>query len=359
MENKGILDDIKKRFRDTTYLQLKYVLQGDFKPSLEFINKRAKRKGNDITDIIYEKNDIEKIYKEYYSQLTPAQQKAVDVYLDNLETIIKEESMLVKFKGLSKKTKEDLKNDYSKLTIPPEEESTTATAAPTTTAGPATTTTAVPDDIKGIVDIKPIQPSTTETKQSTQRTGKLGPHDVNDTKKITNAIFKKSEEEQIREISNWTLFDLPSGYYGTGNKFDNPWVKQDIDHQQFLFGDATLWMDWESYLLTDGVNERKNFYMDHPLLQQKQINQVYQEKLWDNQKYSFYDSYNTESKYNTNLFFPVINTPEELNDFKNIYPGNPGYAGNTPYNQFQNIDNLSVIDTNDTWLNNNNIFVNP
>ncbi len=69
---------------------------------------------------------------------------------------------------------------------------------------------------------------------ATKRTGLLGPHLANDTSQAVKSELDKPQEEQIKDIKNWFIFDIPTSSTGQGTRFDNPLIKQNDERERIM-----------------------------------------------------------------------------------------------------------------------------
>ena len=198
--------------------------------------------------------------------------------------------------------------------------------------------------------LKKQQDATTKRTTATKRSGIVRPHFKNPTKEAVQNAIGETAEQQIRDIQNWYIFDLPEYNTGVGNKLENPLVKQNDEHQKLLYKDVNIFTTYDSFLITDGVEERKDFYNQHIDLNKAGIERGLKQVYYDETEEEFLQKFNSGS----NGLFSQDQTKAEQNDFQNIYQIPQGHINNQHPLQFTN--NRGITENNKEWINNLNIF---
>ena len=186
---------------------------------------------------------------------------------------------------------------------------------------------------------------------ATQRTGLLGPHLANDTTKAVKEQLDKTPEQQIKDISNWYIFDVPSDSTGQGTKIDNPLVAQNEMREKMLLDGATLFTSLSNYTLQEGPFERQDFFHQHPELTRAGIGRGIFEVETEQTKEQFLEKFNDGN----NGLFSQDQTREEVSDFQNIYQKPARMIGGADYN-FDFTNNRGIKHTDKVWLSNLNLF---
>jgi hypothetical protein len=198
--------------------------------------------------------------------------------------------------------------------------------------------------------LKKQQDATSKRTTATKRSGILRPHFKNPTKEAVQNAIGETAEQQIQDIQNWYIFDLPEYNTGVGNKLENPLVKQNVEHQKELYKDVNIFTAYDSFLITDGVEERKDFYNQHTDLNKAGIERGLKQVYYDETEEEFLQKFNSGS----NGLFSQDQTKAEQNDFQNIYQIPQGHINNQHPPQFTN--NRGITENNKEWINNLNIF---
>jgi len=191
-----------------------------------------------------------------------------------------------------------------------------------------------------------------KTATATKRSGSLRPHfTIPNEKQVQNAI-SETPQEQIQDIKNWYIFDLPNYSTGVGNKLENPLVKQNTQREWNMVSGTDIFTNTIPFLLTDGVDERKDFgNANISQLSRKGIDIGLQNIKWDETEEQFLQRFNSGS----NGLFDQDQTKEEVSDFKPIYQKPARYiegSDNAP--QFTN--NNGMTHNNKQWIDNLNLF---
>lgn len=186
---------------------------------------------------------------------------------------------------------------------------------------------------------------------ATQRTGALGPHLANDSKQAVTQILGKTQEEQIQDIENWFIFDIPASYTGQGSSIDNPLIRQNEMRERMLLEGATLFTNMQNYTLQEGPFERKDFYHQHPELSKDGIGRGLFEIETEETKEQFLQRFNEGN----NGLFSQDQTRKEVSNFENIYQKPARYIGGSDYN-FEFTNNRGIKHTDKIWINNLNLF---
>jgi hypothetical protein len=189
------------------------------------------------------------------------------------------------------------------------------------------------------------------TQEALLRQGDYRPHFKNTTKKSVEEEISKSSEQQIRDMKNWYIFDIPSSYTGQGTALDNPLIKQNDAREELLYS-GNIYKDFiQSYNIKEGVEENKNFYKENnilnPLSVRDGLNMIHYEETEE----EFLQKFNK----GTNGLFSQYQTKEELNQFNNIYQ-KPARFFQGGYTQPQLINNDGIVHNNNSWINNPNYF---
>jgi hypothetical protein len=193
---------------------------------------------------------------------------------------------------------------------------------------------------------------------ATQRSGKVRPHFLNPTQKAVEDAIGETVEEQIKDIKNWYIFDLPEYSTGVGNKYENPLVKQNEQRDMMLVDRTDIFSGQTTYLLSEGVEERKDFYMSsRPALTKGSIGRGLFEVEVDETEEQFLQRFNEGS----NGLFSQDQTKMEVSDFKNIYQTPPDHIINDNKNtgekhEFEFTNNRGIKHTDKIWLGNINLF---
>ena len=190
-----------------------------------------------------------------------------------------------------------------------------------------------------------------KTAAASKRSGNLRPHfTIPNSKAVVNEIGETAEQ-QIRDIKNWYIFDNPDYNTGVGNKLENPLVKQNSMREWAMVDNTTLFTNTTPYLLSEGVDERKDFAQSN----RSQLNKVgvdigLQIQKWDETEDQFIQRFNSES----NGLFDVIQSKEEVSDFQNIYQIPQGNINNKHPPQWTN--NRQITRNDKEWISNMNLF---
>jgi len=193
---------------------------------------------------------------------------------------------------------------------------------------------------------------------ATKRSGKLRPHFLNPTEKAVEDAIGETVEEQINDIKNWYIFDLPEYSTGVGNKYENPLVKQNEEREMMLLDRTDIFSGLTTFLIEDGVDERKDFYMSsRPALTKESIGRGLFEVEVEETEKQFLQRFNEGS----NGLFSQDITKKEVSDFKNIYQTPPDHIFNGNQNtgekhKFEFTNNRGIKHTDKIWINNINLF---
>lgn len=193
---------------------------------------------------------------------------------------------------------------------------------------------------------------------ATKRSGKVRPHFLNPTQKAVEDAIGETVEEQIKDIKNWYIFDLPEYSTGVGNRYENPLVKQNEQRDMMLVDGTDIFSGQTTYLLSEGVEERKDFYMSsRPALTKESIGRGLFEVEVDETEEQFLQRFNEGS----NGLFSQDQTKMEVSDFKNIYQTPPDHFINDNKNtgekhEFEFTNNRGIKHTDKIWINNLNLF---
>jgi len=189
------------------------------------------------------------------------------------------------------------------------------------------------------------------TATALKRSGNFRPHFKNPTQQAVSNAIGETAEEQIRDIKNWYIFDLPDYYTGVGNRLDNPLVKQNNSREWMLVDNTDLYTNTRPYLLTDGVDERKDFFNQHSQLNKQGVNIGLQNHKWEETEQEFLERFNSGS----NGLFTQDQSKKEVSDFKPIYQTPARYIdGQGKKPQWTN--NRGMTHNNKEWINNLNLF---
>jgi hypothetical protein len=186
---------------------------------------------------------------------------------------------------------------------------------------------------------------------ATKRTGLLGPHLANDTTKAVKEQLDKTPEQQIKDISNWYIFDVPTSSTGQGTKIDNPLVAQNVMREKMLLDGATLFTSLSNYTLQEGPFERQDFFHQHPELTKAGIGRGMFEVETEQTKEQFLEKFNDGN----NGLFSQDQTREEVSDFQNIYQKPARLIGGADY-KLDFTNNRGIKHTDKVWLSNLNLF---
>lgn len=186
---------------------------------------------------------------------------------------------------------------------------------------------------------------------ATRRKGFLRPHFKNPTDKAVANALNQTAEEQIRDIQNWYIFDLPSDQTGQGSKLENPLVKQNEERYRRNVDADSIFTLQNSFLVTEGIEEIKDFYTQHSYLNKEAVARGFQEHYYEQTEAEFLAKFND----NTNGLFSQDQTKYETSDFQNIYQiPSRSYFDKPP--KFENTVNKGMTETDKEWLDNMNLF---
>jgi hypothetical protein len=191
----------------------------------------------------------------------------------------------------------------------------------------------------------------TRAATATRRKGAVRPHFKNVTEKAVAAAISETPQEQIADIKNWYIFDLPEYSTGVGNKVENPFVLQNTMRDRFMVSDTNAFTHLDSYLLHEGIEERKDFYKEHSDLSSGGISRGLLDVKYDETEQEFLQKFNSGS----NGLFTQDQSKKEVSDFQNIYQTPARYIdgrGKPP--QFTN--NRGITHNDKVWIDNLNIF---
>ena len=199
---------------------------------------------------------------------------------------------------------------------------------------------------------KEEQERTTKTSEATVRQGDYRPHFKNVTKGAVEEQLSKSAEEQIRDVKNWFIFDIPDSFTGQGTALDNPIIRQNDARDELLYS-GNLYQDFiQAYNgIVEGVDGRKDFYKENNVLTSQGVKDGLTEIYYEETEEQFLQRFNK----GTNALFSQDQTPFEKNDFQNIYQ-TPARFFKGGYTQPQFINNNGIVHNNDLWINNPNYF---
>lgn len=190
-----------------------------------------------------------------------------------------------------------------------------------------------------------------KSSQAVRRKGALRPHMKNPTEQAVEHELNKPAEEQIKDIRNWYIFDLPSDFTGVGNDNENPLVKQNSNREWAMVSGTDKFTNLVPYLLDEGVDERKDFAGQHSQLNQKGINIGLQNHKWEENEAQFLERFNSGN----NGLFSQDQTKEEVSDFQPIYQKPNRYINGGDY-PFDNVANAGITNNDKAWLDNLNLF---
>lgn len=191
----------------------------------------------------------------------------------------------------------------------------------------------------------------TRSATATRKKGAVRPHFPNTTEKAVAAAISETPEQQIQDIKNFYIFDLPEYSTGVGSKIGNPLVKQNTMRERFLISDTNAFTHLDSYLLHEGIMENKNFYKEHSELSSGGISRGLLDVKYDETEQEFLQKFNSGS----NGLFTQDQSKKEVSDFQNIYQTPARYIdgrGKPP--QFTN--NRGITHNDKVWIDNLNIF---
>jgi len=191
----------------------------------------------------------------------------------------------------------------------------------------------------------------TRTAIATRRKGAMRPHFKNVTEKAVDSAISETPQEQIQDIKNWWIFDIPEYSTGVGNKLENELVKQNAMRDRFMISDTNAFTHMDSYLLHEGIMENPNFYKEHSDLSNGGISRGLLNVKYDETEEQFIQKFNSGS----NGLFSQTQSKKEVSDFKNIYQKPARYIdaeGKPP--QFNN--NRGITHNDKVWINNLNLF---
>ena len=155
------------------------------------------------------------------------------------------------------------------------------------------------------------------SEEITRRTGGSRPHGLNPTKSAVEQAIGKTPEQQMKDFSNWYVFDIPKDQTGQGTSNTNPLIKQNDDRTKFLLtaeGVAGI-SGMVPYSVTDGVEERKDFYKERSALTSVGIHRNLVDIAQKADEARFLQSMNKGS----NGLFPQDQTRKETGDWTDVY----------------------------------------
>jgi hypothetical protein len=185
---------------------------------------------------------------------------------------------------------------------------------------------------------------------ATKRTGKVRPHFINPTEKNVKNAIGETAEQQIKDIKNWYIFDLPEYNTGVGNRLENPLVQQNASREKMLLANTDIYTSYDSFLVHSGLEGRKDFYHEHSDLSKEGIERGLKQHYYEETEEQFLQRFNSGS----NGLFTQDQSKEEVSDFQNIYQIPQGNVNNKHPPQFTN--NRGITHNDKTWIDNLNIF---
>ncbi len=189
--------------------------------------------------------------------------------------------------------------------------------------------------------------------QAQKRVGNVRPHFKNVTEAAVEAAIGETPQQQLQDIQNWYIFDIPNDQTGVGNKNDNPLVKQNQVREQMLVSNTDIFSAQTPFILDEGVDERKNFYdSSYSALNKVGIQNGLNNIKWEETKEEFLKRFNDGS----NGLFDQDQSKEEVSDFKPIYQRPGRYiSGGSDY-PLDYTTNQGITENDKQWINNLNIF---
>ena len=185
-----------------------------------------------------------------------------------------------------------------------------------------------------------------------RRQGALRPHLKNPTEAAVKQAIGETPEQQMKDFTNWFTFDIPVDQTGVGSLNTNPLVKQNEAREKFL-GEGTLYKHFnQTYQLTGGIEERKQFFVQHDRLFKEGVARG----LLTRKVLSEEDAFLAKFSRGSNGLFPQDQTKAELNQFRDIYQTPNDFFGGVQY-PMQSITNPSVMV--DDFRKNTNLFTSP
>ena len=185
-----------------------------------------------------------------------------------------------------------------------------------------------------------------------RRQGALRPHLKNPTEAAVKQAIGETPEQQMKDFTNWFTFDIPVDQTGVGSLNTNPLVKQNEAREKFL-GEGTLYKHFnQTYELTGGVEERKQFFVQHDRLFKEGVARG----LLTRKVLSEEDAFLAKFSRGSNGLFPQDQTKAELNQFRDIYQTPNDFFGGVQY-PMQSVTNPSVMV--DDFRKNTNLFTSP
>jgi hypothetical protein len=156
--------------------------------------------------------------------------------------------------------------------------------------------------------------------RASKRAGYLRPHLKNPTVNAVENEIGKTPEQQIKDFSNWFIFDIPSDQSGQGTAIDNPLVKQNKQRTEFM-GLGNIFDSFQQpYNVVEGVNGRKDFAKIHNRLTKPDVEHTIKKDKIMSEEEEYLQTFNK----NSNGLFTQDQTYDEINNYKPIYqtPGN-------------------------------------
>jgi hypothetical protein len=177
-----------------------------------------------------------------------------------------------------------------------------------------------------------------ETKTRSHRTGALRPHFKNTTAKAVEQAIGETPEQQAKDFTNWFVFDIPVDQTGVGSSAKNPLVSQNEAREKFL-GEGTLFRHFnQTYELTGGIEERKDFFTQHSRLIKAGVNRGLLTKKVLSEEESFLKKFDKDN----NGLFPQDQSKRELNHWHDQYQTPNDFFGGVMY-PLQSTTNPSIL----------------
>lgn len=351
-----IIDDTElHEYLDETYKVFKGDQMSVMVDIHEKLRTKSKTPSKDLLKIIGYLNNL---YNKNSNDLTTDHKKAFKIFIDNLQDVYNRRSWTGDFKRFDPDLKKNLLDYVAQLeknNISFEQYLDGRASTEDEKTEYKTATSNLPEG----VSTKPVEaPKDDETMTNTgtsgEPTGVLGPHLKNTTESAVNSVLNKTPEQQIMDIKNWYIFDLPEYDTGVGSADTNILVKQNEKRELMLLA-GDIFTDLNAYLPKEDITtEKQNFWREHPLMDNGAIQRGLKQIEFEREKLNFLQKFNDGS----NGLFTNIQTKKELNDFKDQSHKSTDYYWGSPYS-FSYPFNNGMTHTDTAWVNNPLIFVNP
>jgi len=160
-----------------------------------------------------------------------------------------------------------------------------------------------------------------------KRVGAIRPHFKNPTEKNVQEAIGETPEQQILDFKNWHVFDYPEDQTGQGTSKTNPLIKQN-DARTSFNGKGSIFDEFnESYDITEGIFERKDFYKERSRLTKPGVARGLNKAKVLSEEAQFLQKFNKDN----NGLFNTDQTKKEQNKFYDIYQTPANFFEGTLY----------------------------